>query len=238
MRAPRTLLVVLVTALLGALAVAFAPPSSAGGPTSVLLVDTATGRASALYTTDPRYEKLSDLMDAMAPASSDGSSPAPGVGTWTPGSGGITVTWLMHDVLVWRVDHVFVDGGTVAIGSASDMAGLTTFDQKPAWHRPHDPAALTSLLGSLGLGPRAAATQQAAPAAASAPGRSAAANAAPRPSSATTSASVPAAWWGLAGLVVGAGLALVAGRLRRRARPAPPDDDGAEVPPSAEVLHG
>ena len=235
MRAPRALLVAVVTALLGVLAIAFAPASSAGGPTSVLLVDTASGRATALYTTDPRYEQLSDLMGAMEPATSDGSPSALGIGTWNPGSGGITVTWLIHDVQVWRVDHVFIDGDTVAIGSASDVAGLTGFEQKQAWHRPRDPAALTSLLSQLGVGPRPEATPQVTTATAARP---AAATTAVRPAT-PASATVPAVWWGLAGLGVGAGLALVAGRLRRRVRPAAEDDeDGAEIPPSAEVLHG
>ena len=100
MRAPRALLVVLITALLGVFAVALAPPSSAGGPTSVLLVDPDNGRATALYSSDPRYQRLSDLLGAMSSPASDGSAPTLAGGNWSPGSGGITVTWLMHDVAV------------------------------------------------------------------------------------------------------------------------------------------
>lgn len=244
MRASRVLLVVLITGLLGALAVAFAPPSSAGGPTSVLLVDTETGRATALYTTDLRYQRLSDLVGAMGTPRSDGSAPPGSGGGWSPGSGGITLTWMMHDVVVWRVDHVFVAAdGTVFIASASDLGGgLSGLDQKLAWHRASDAKKLTSLLAGLGLGPQA--TSAPAPAAASAASTPSAAP--PRQATAApTSATVPGPLWGMAGLALGAGLVLGVGpllgigRFGRRARPAPEgDDDVPELPESAEVLQG
>ncbi len=243
MRAPRALLVVLITALLGVFAVALAPPSSAGGPTSVLLVDPDNGRATALYASDPRYQRLSDLLGAMSSPVSDGSAPTLAGGNWTPGSGGITVTWLMHDVAVWRIDHVFLGSGTVSIASVSDMSGIAGLNEALAWHRASDPKGLTSLLTGLGLGPTAAPTPtpaSAAPAPAPAPAAARpvaqrAQPAAEKPASAT----VPAPLWGLAGLLLGAGLALVADRLRRRGRRAPDTDDEApELPASAEVLHG
>ena len=239
MRAPRTLLVVLVTALLGALAVAFAPSSSAGGPTSVLLVDPANGRATALYASDPRYERLSELLGAMSAPASDGSAPVVAGGGWNPGSGGITVTWLMHDVAVWRIDHVFLGADEVSIASVSDMSGVAGLNEDLTWHRASDPKGLTTLLTGLGLGP----TATPATLAATAPPTAAAARPAverSQPGAATPAApAVPAPLWGLAGLLLGAGIVLVAGRLRRRVRPAPADDDDApEIPSSAEVLHG
>jgi hypothetical protein len=239
MRAPRALLVVLIAGLLTASAVAFAPPSSAGGPTSVLLVDTASQRATALYTSDPRYERLSELVGAGAAPVADGSAPGVTGGTWTPGSGGITATWLMHDVVVWRVDHIFVTaGGGVTIGSVSDLSGISAWGAKAAWHRASDPKALTSLLAGLGLGLGATA--------ASTPGTAAPAAATPvvapaRPaSSPAVRPTVAGPLWGLTGLAVGAGLMLAGTRLRRLTRRHPGGDDDDVVDPdlaaSAEVL--
>jgi len=233
MRPPRALLVVLVAGLLSASAVALAPPSSAGGPTSVLLVDTANGRATALYTSDPRYERLSDLVGGTTPPVADGSAPAVSDGRWTPGSGGITATWLMHDIVVWRVDHIFVQAGDVSIASVSDMAGISSFDANPTWHRARDPKGLTSLLTGLGLGSAAPVSQVTA----STPATPAAAAAPPATAAAPASSAPPAPLWGLAGLLVGAGLMLAAVRLRRPRRPRHVDDD-VDVPESAEVLHG
>ncbi|MFN0281424.1 MAG: hypothetical protein ACKVZ6_05580, partial [Kineosporiaceae bacterium] len=61
MRSSRALLVALSLGVLGAASVALAAPGAAGGPTSVLLVDPATGRTAALYATDAEYQRLSDL---------------------------------------------------------------------------------------------------------------------------------------------------------------------------------
>jgi len=234
MRPPRALLVVLIAGLLSASAVALAPPSSAGGPTSVLLVDTVNGRATALYASDPRYERLSDLVGGATPPVADGSAPALSDGRWTPGSGGITATWLMHDVVVWRVDHIFAGpDATVSIASVSDMAGISSFDANPTWHRARDPKALTTLLTGLGLGSAAPASQVTASAPATPP-----ATAAPRATAAAPASSTPPApLWGLAGLLVGAGLMLAVVRLRRPRRSRHVDDD-VDVPESAEVLHG
>src|SRR4051812_50027241 len=111
MRAPRALLVVLIAGLLTASAVAFAPPSSAGGPTSVLLVDTASQRATALYTSDPRYERLSELVGAGAEPVADGSAPGVTGGAWTPGPRRNTPTWLMLDRRGARGAHLLVPAG-------------------------------------------------------------------------------------------------------------------------------
>jgi hypothetical protein len=235
MRAPRALLVVLIAALLTAGTVLVAAPSSAGGPTSVLLVNPATGRAAALYTTDPRYTRLSSLLDASYGPPAAGERP-PGTG---PGSlvdsGGINVTWLIHDVQVWRVDRVYLDAKTAMIATQSDFSGRSVFDAEPVWHRASNPQEVAALLKELGLGAdRAPASAAPYPPDAAAP---AAFEQTPTPPAASTTGSGSSGlWWALAGAVAGAVLVLGLNRLRSTRRREPDEALDADLPASADVI--
>jgi hypothetical protein len=238
MRVPRALLVVLIAALLTAGTVLVAAPSSAGGPTSVLLVNSGTGRAAALYATDPRYERLSELLGVSygAPAAG-GRSPGNGAGSSLVGSGGINVTWLIHDVQVWRVDRVYLDGDGARVASQSNLSGGSIFDAEPVWHWAANPRDLAALLKDLGLGatggppPAAPYPADTAAPAALEQVRTAAA------STATTASGSNGPWWALAGAAAGAVLVLGLGRLRSNGRRDREDaDDADDLPSSADVI--
>lgn len=93
-----------------------AGPAGAGGPTSVLITDPATGQATALYYSDPRYEQL-DLL--LADAEALAGEPT--------GLGGraLNLTWMIHDVEPWRTQQLFLDaeGGPVLASSGSEITG-------------------------------------------------------------------------------------------------------------------
>src|SRR4051794_19419999 len=146
MRVPRALLVALLAALLTAATVAVAAPSSAGGPTSVLLVNSASGRVAALYPPPPGYHRLPDLRGPLtgSPASTE-PEPANGAGNSLLDSGAINVTWLVHDVQVWRVDRIYLDGGGGLVASQSDLSGGSALDAEPVLHRPSDAKGLVAL---------------------------------------------------------------------------------------------
>jgi hypothetical protein len=247
MRTPRALLAALlavVTGALTALGVVLAAPSSAGGPTSVLLVNPDTGRVAALYTSDPRYQRLSDLVGASFGVSSPSPQPtASGSGGYLVGSGGINVTWLVHDVQVWRVDRILVDGaGHVSVATQQDESGGSIWDVQPVTHAPSDARALLALLDGLGL--RAPGSPAAAPSSAAAPSPAPAARpvaAAGAPQAASAPGTATAALWALAGAALGAALASAALRVvpavraRRRAQAADAEDL-SPASPEAEVI--
>lgn len=124
------------------LALAFAAPARAGGPTSVLLA-AAGSNAVGLYHNDPEYGELSDLVavnDQDLPRNKDGLGH--GQGPF------VTVTWLVHDVRVWRVDRIYYDAeGGPWIYTVNNLrrgaAGV--------WHRSADPEELVDLLQRLHL---------------------------------------------------------------------------------------
>jgi hypothetical protein len=196
----------------------------AGGPTSVLLVAPGSGQTASLYSGDDDYELLGELLGAFGAARSSDDS----AGADHAAGNGVTVTWLVHDVQVWRVDYVYpaAPGGPWVATRVSDLQGGTIWDSEVAWHRVVDGALLENLLGRLDLLPGSAPATgpEAAPAPgldrpvadagpAAEDGRTPAATA---PPSSSTPASTAAAWvWGLAGIVLGAGVGLLVGRRRR-----------------------
>ena len=134
----------LLTALLGLTGWAGTAGSAyAGGPTSVLLVNTDRARVHALYLTDAAYDRL-----AAAVGDADGAStPPPGVAEGVKDV--VKLTWLIHDVTVWRLDRVMLtrnDG--IWIKTALK---LPEDDDTARWHRAHDDQALTALLSAAGL---------------------------------------------------------------------------------------
>ena len=140
-----------VTTLAGCLAVALAGPATAGGPTSVLLVDPSSQQTASLYTSDPDYRELAGLVGA------EQIGPSPETGKAAPrdhGIGsGITLTWLVHDVSVWRVDRVFLDAkGGPMIATQVAFGEASIWDSPVVEHRPDDAARLVALLQRLGFG--------------------------------------------------------------------------------------
>ena len=150
MRRCRAALVVLTIMLISVL---FAGPASAGGPTSVLLVVPGTGRTASLYTGAADYEALAGLVGAFdspgVAGTSDRSGTSHEVGT------GVTLTWLIHDMQVWRVDRVYLDAkGGPWISTQSDIsASGTIWDVPPVWHTAASGKALAALLDRLGVSP-------------------------------------------------------------------------------------
>lgn len=142
--------------------------ASAGGPTSVLLVSPARQATASLYTTDEAYERLSRLVgenptaDPAAPNLSGG-----------PGSAAINVTWLVHDVQIWRVDRIFTDDKTGPWISTNIVPeGKSAFTDKGVLHKASDPKELLALLSALrllGSSPPVEAYQGPKPAAAESP---------------------------------------------------------------------
>ena len=144
----RAMLVLLVAALAALLPVAAAGPAAAGGPTSVLMSSPVLGRTSSLYTADDGYQALADYVDAFATGAGRAGEPtAHAVGNE------ITLTWLIHDVSVWRVDRVYPDAmGGPWIATQEVLGGGTDIWSAPVrWHRSDQPKALMALLAAHGL---------------------------------------------------------------------------------------
>ena len=145
---PRHAALALLTALL--LSPALAGPAAAGGPTSVLLVVPGEGRTAALYTGQADYESLAGLVGAFGDTGATTES-----GTEVDHAAGteVTVTWLIHDVSVWRVDRIYPDApGGPWIASQTSFDGSGDIWSSPVqWHNATQGKALTGLLTRLGL---------------------------------------------------------------------------------------
>ena len=127
------------------------------------------------------------------------------------------LTWLIHDVQIWRIDHVYLttDDG-VWVKTVRDFSGDgRMFDRPAQWDRAADAAGLLAALSAAGLlGDSGAASSKPRPIDPppndNAPSEAAAAVAAP-------ANSIPGIIGaGLAGLALGAAGALVAVQARRR----------------------
>lgn len=133
--------------------------AQAGGPTSVLLVSPSQQRATALYYSDPEYDQLFNLLDGADPGPNSAGATSPPTGI----SGEyVTVTWLIHDVSIWRVDRIMLplgDGEPWIVTEQSAGGPLSLDGMYPGeagndtavWHLSPDPEALTGLLAGLGL---------------------------------------------------------------------------------------
>lgn len=154
--------------------------ASAGGPTSVIMVNPGTGRAAALHTTDPRYPQLVEAVGAYH--SPTGSATRPRSVTDCSGCE-IRLTWLIHDMQIWRIDrvHLTSDDG-IWLESVSDESGGDVFARTGVWQRPQDATALLGLLDAGGVSASSAggAAPDAAPDPASGVDRLAAGDARPR----------------------------------------------------------
>jgi hypothetical protein len=145
----RTGLVTLIALLAAVGWFAAAQSAAAGGPTSVLLANPQTGRASALYYTDKAYDQLAGAVGAFVSEAGSTNKPAAVTDDLT---GEIRLTWLIHDMSIWRIDRVHAtteDGMWVQTVVRTD--GGDVFDEPGTWHRPVDPKALAAALQDAGL---------------------------------------------------------------------------------------
>ncbi|WP_434595436.1 hypothetical protein [Streptomyces sp. A5-4] len=127
-----------------------APPAAADDPTSLLLTSPVSGEAHAVHRSSGTYAELESHLGAGEPGGVAKrppvvDKPASQGGTWRR----ITVTWLVHDVSVWRVDRIHVpkSGGPVWVGTVTD--GGSPAGER--WHLAEAPARLHALLGRLGV---------------------------------------------------------------------------------------
>lgn len=138
--------VIVVLATLG-----LAGPASAGGPTSVLLASPSLDKAAGLYNDDGAYSRLAAAVGVERSVVADPKVPS-GLGVG-PGSDAINVTWLAHDVWIWRVDRVHVepDGKVWLNTMLTDDSGELPYEPGGVWHQAAQPAQLKALLAELGL---------------------------------------------------------------------------------------
>ncbi|MGH8892467.1 MAG: hypothetical protein ACRDWY_04050 [Actinomycetes bacterium] len=204
----RTALTVLLVGLFSVLA---ATPAAAGGPTSALLVAPDTGATASLHTSDADYQTLAGLVGAFEASGLSGTVDKSGRGH--EAGAGVTVTWLIHDVQVWRVDRVYLDaegGPWIATQTTLDESG-TIWDTPAVWHTATDGKLLASLLDRLGVGESATGTARGP---VTGTERGSATNTAPASETAAADAdTTPRPVWGLAGLVLGVALTVAAVRL-------------------------
>ncbi|MGH8774732.1 MAG: hypothetical protein ACRDWI_06005 [Jiangellaceae bacterium] len=170
--------------------------ASAGGPTSVLIVSPTTGETASLYYDDPEYALLHDLLDPI-PTLVEKDHPA-SVG---PGTRHINVTWLIHDVVAWRVHRIDLDAtGGPLINTNGSMSASEPFDlgEPGVWHRASNPAALNGLLERLGVLNAKSGTMQ-----------PASATVAPPAPAGTDASAGDGLWWALPALAGGLAIGLV-----------------------------
>ncbi|MFG3367939.1 hypothetical protein ACIPWY_28345 [Streptomyces sp. NPDC090032] len=139
-----TALAVALTAALAAMLLC-ASGASAGGPTSVLVVSPESGQSSSLYFSDKKYGPLESLLGEPDQGRRE-EPPGLGIGVGRQ----LNVTWLLHDVLPWRVDRVYPDSpGTkdVWIHTATHVPD----SYNGYWHKARKPAELRALLKDLGV---------------------------------------------------------------------------------------
>jgi hypothetical protein len=180
--------------------------AEAGGPTSALLTVPGEGVTASLYYTDPEYDALAGLVGM---ADSDGVGAVDRSGQDHAKGLGIRVTWLIHDVTPWRVDHIYLEGkGAPWVATQTTGGeGGNIWDAQVVWHRPDSPAELEALLDDLGLADAslAAGPFTGVPGAEAPPADSGQDSAAAATTKTTAAGDgVAAVWWGLAGLLVGA----------------------------------
>ena len=178
-----------------------AGPAAAGGPTSVLVTSPTHERATALYHTDARYLELSDVLapERMTPIKPAPVAPADQTTR-------VTVSWLAHDVSVWRVDYVALGDRPMVCSQTIDPTRGDDVEEC-TWARPDDPAALVTVLTDLGLlagtsAPSSAGSPAAAPAGSTA-ARPAASDPAGSATAGLTGGSGSGWLWALGGVVAG-----------------------------------
>jgi hypothetical protein len=213
----RRFLVTLVLATCAALGAP--PPATAGGPTSVLVTDPGTGRAAALYYSDPRYETLDT---ALAGAELLEDKPGEALGP------AFNLTWMVHDVQPWRTQQLHLDasGGPLVVTYGGELTGDSG---DVTWSRVTDEGALVGVLDSVLRG-------RSAPPAAEPEAPVAEPVVTERVVTETSWFSLDGWRWVFPGLAVGAGLALAV--ARRRADETEPRQVLTDVAPDSLASRG
>ncbi|MEQ4208970.1 hypothetical protein [Actinopolymorpha sp. B9G3] len=147
-RRGRGLVLALVGAMVGLLALG-PGTAHAGGPTSVLVVSPQKGVTASAYHSDDEYALLSRALDE-SPVAQKG---APVDQVLGPGGSQTNVTWLVHDISIWRLDRILVDTEEgVWINTREAWEGdAVDLDGAGVWHRSPDPEGLLALLGRWGM---------------------------------------------------------------------------------------
>jgi hypothetical protein len=219
--------------LLVAASLALAGPAFAGGPTSALLTVPGTGTTASLYYTDPEYDALAALVGVDGD-SGGGVAEEPAEAGHENGPG-VTVTWLIHDVMPWRVDHIYLEGkGAPWIASQVSIDGQVTGNSPVRWHQPTSGPALVALLDKLGVGQASREAGDFNGVAGAQPPASASPAAAPRAPTPVRTDSLSGIWWGLGGLATGLLLSAIWVRRRRSESGASTEqpDDRPQTPPA------
>ena len=123
----------------------------AGGPTSVLIVSPGTGEATGLHTNGARYQRLVDAVGAYQAPAGPTDSPASVMQDCSDCQ--IRLTWMIHDMTVWRIDRVYLtaDDGLWLQSVSTEAGGGNLLDRPAHWQRPSDPEALLALLRESGV---------------------------------------------------------------------------------------
>jgi hypothetical protein len=229
MHVRRKIIALLVTVLATIAWFASAAPAHAGGPTSVLMTNPATGRAYALYYGDRAYQRLASAVGGFGAESGSAQRPQSVVDDF---GSEIRLTWMIHDMSIWRIDRVRItpqDGTWVE--TLVQVADGDIFSRPANWHRAADLKLLMGSLKAAGLlagsarvtaDPTSMVPPATAPTVAQAVPTVAQTALAPVVATSRTAVPVPAmiAGAGVAGLAVGAVAALTLVRPRtRRDRP-------------------
>ncbi|MDX2553887.1 hypothetical protein [Streptomyces stelliscabiei] len=135
-----------------------APPSAAGGPTSVLLVSPTSHRTASLYGSGKQYDLLVRLLVPAGSALDGSREKAPDwgpEGTWGGQVGDmVTVTWMSHEVTAWRVDRLYMsapDTKDVWIYTGLETAEDAATAGEGVWHKAKQSEELRALLRGLGV---------------------------------------------------------------------------------------
>ncbi|MFC5289478.1 hypothetical protein ACFPM7_20695 [Actinokineospora guangxiensis] len=188
--------------------------AAAGGPTSALVTSPGEGWAVGLYYDDTEYTQLQALLDA--------GEEIAGEVAWEGDH--LTVTWLVHDVHIWRTDRVLLDaagGPVVETTTLMTESGVESVVRRKL----AKPAQLTALVGAIGAQEGAGAGQGGATGAENAGSPDRAAGDGSAGDGSAGDGVVPAAqrtplegdvrWeWGIGGVVVGVLGAVLVGRAR------------------------
>lgn len=148
MRHLRRLGVIMVLALFAAAGTSL--PAAAGGPTSVFVAYPKTERTASAYHSDELYQRLADALGIDTSTGIDQQTPSepdPGLDGYFGSE--VRVTWLIHDMSVWRVDRIFLTGDAVWIETRETMNADD--DGEPRWRQPADPTKVREVLTETGV---------------------------------------------------------------------------------------